>query len=275
MPVRLSAALLVVIAALLRPALVGAQQRPGKQLYLSVFTGVATGARLWNVDRQPLAILGRQGVLLHDTLRVSRVMRAGPLLGVAGVYFPSPHVGLTAEMTFYGLGIRDACTFAYQSPFGGVSAENEQVCSDIDGHTASTTTIGFYVGGVYRPQPLRQASPYVRLLAGITTRAASQVLMVGRFVDSTTGYGYSRLVIGESARGHTAPTVGGALGVGIRLSPGYQLRLEGRDLLLAVDRVTSPADDLGNALVSSAFVQNFSLVVGVDVVLEQLTRGRH
>jgi hypothetical protein len=69
-----------------------------------------------------------------------------------------------------------------------------------------------------------------------------------------------------------------AAGLAFRLGTGYQLRLEGRDVITLLDQVTGPADPSSGTLVpprSGHVFHNFAFTVALDVILEQSHRRRY
>jgi hypothetical protein len=59
----------------------------------------------------------------------------------------------------------------------------------------------------------------------------------------------------------------------VPFAPGYQVRLEFRDQLLFLRRVSGPADALAEAQTERMLVNSFGLALMLDIVLEQ-KRGR-
>jgi hypothetical protein len=80
-------------------------------------------------------------------------------------------------------------------------------------------------------------------------------------------------VIDDPDPGSLAPSASFGLGVMVPFAAGYQARLEFRDHLLTVNRITAPANALGQAPTESMLSHNVGLVIMLDIVLEQ-RRGR-
>lgn len=268
MATRSLAALLLGLAAPL-----GAQESSEPRMLLSLFGGVSTGAPLWEVNRQPLFVLGTELAPRYDTLRISRRLNAGFALGITGTVFRSATLGLSGEMLFLGLTTDDACEMAYETPGADAQRRNAQVCSDIAGRSRTPTTVALSFGGMYRPFPRAAVSPYLRAQAGFGIRSGGVVEMTGAFGQGSGRQ--QRLVVNGNGGTSIIPT--GAIGAGLltALGPGYQLRLELRNQVMAMPRVTGPADQLNGAAAptTSTFRQNFVLTAGLDIVLEQ-KRGR-
>jgi hypothetical protein len=246
------------------------QERPEPQLILTVFGGAMGGATLYSGLRQPLVLL--EDPFATDTLDLGRRLAPAVSFGASATYFPSPHLGVSGEITFMGFGLDDTCSMAYTDPSTANRGFNEQICNDIAGKSGAASTIAFYVGGLYRIAPRGGVKPYLRVQAGITTRASSTVEVSGRFLDER-GVLRNRLVIGDTDPGSLDPSVGFGLGVMLPFAAGYQARLELRDHLLYANRVTGPADALERAPTERTLVSSLGLVFMLDIVLEQ-KRGR-
>jgi hypothetical protein len=265
-------ALCCVLLLALLPASAGAQRRDQPQLLLTIFGGVTTGSSLWLIGRQPLSLL--EDPSRYDTLRLARALESAVSVGASAMYFPSPHVGLSAEIFFMGFGLDDQCEFVYRDPVSGRDNDwsTDQICADITERGGSASTVAFTAGGTYRFAPRAFASPYLRLHAGFATRNASTVELTGRFTDGT-GITQARLIIADPDRSSLTPTLNAGLGVMVPVGRGYQVGLELRDNLLSVPKVTGPASVLAVAPTATTLKHGVSLVVRFDIVLER-RRGR-
>jgi hypothetical protein len=249
---------------------VTAQTRPEPQLLLTILGGVSTGTTLYGNLRQRLNLIEDPAAI--DTVALGRRLSTGILIGASTTFFPSAHVGLTAEMLFHGPGLDDDCTVVHRAPSPIQDGYNEAVCSDIAATGRVASTIAFSVGGLYRIAPRGGVKPYVRAQAGITLRNGSTVEVTGRFLDAQSVV-RSRVVIADPDARALHPTASIGAGVMVPFAPGYQVRLEGRDQLLFVRRVTGPADALAIAPTERILVHSIGLVLMLDIVLEQ-KRGR-
>jgi hypothetical protein len=175
-------------------------------------------------------------------------------------------------MVFLGPGLDDDCTMVYTAPSPLQADDNEEACSDIAATGRIASTIAFSVGGLYRIAPRGAVKPYLRAQAGITLRSGTTVEVSGRFVDAQ-GVVRSRLVIADPNHGTLNPTASFGAGVMVPFAPGYQVRLEFRDQLLFLRRVSGPADALAEAQTERMLVNSFGLALMLDIVLEQ-KRGR-
>ncbi len=256
-----------VVAALAAPA--AAQTRPAPSLIVSIFGGVAGSGDLWSIARQPLSVLQSS---MFDTLSLARRVTTGIAAGVTVTYFPTPHLGLSVEGTYLGLGVDDDCTALFiNEPFPGEVSANEQICDDIRARGRSATTAGFYAGPTLRIAPRGAVRPYLKVNVGLSIRSSSLIETAGRF--ATTGGVAERPVIQDAGNTFVNPSFLGAAGVTVPISPGYQFRMEVRDHILRLQRVTAPADALGMAPTEGFFKNTLGLVVALDIILEQ-RRGR-
>jgi hypothetical protein len=263
---------LVIALALLGAPPAAAQERSEPRLLLSAFGGVAGGRRLWTVNRQPLFVLDTEASPQYDTLRLARNIRPGIVLGFSATLFRSPAFGATAEMVFLGMSTDDQCSIVAEPPPADPLARNAGLCADINSSSVSPTTVGFFVGVTYRAFSRGFASPYLRAQAGIGARSGSTILTEGAYLGAGAVI-RRRAVIQETASSSVAPSAGLALGVMVPLSAGHQARLELRDQVLPVKRVTGAANGLGVAPTGTVLVHSVALTAGIDIVLER-RRGR-
>jgi hypothetical protein len=247
-----------------------AQERPQPQLLLTIFGGASGGETLYSGLRQPLTLIEDPGAT--DTLDLGRRLSPAIIFGASTTYFPTPHLGLSGEMAFLGLGRDDICRMAHTDPTPLNAGFNRQMCDDIAGKGGSASTIAFYLGALYRFVPRGGITPYLRAQGGISTRSSSTVEVTGRFVDEM-GIVRNRLVIGDPDPSSLDPSASFGLGFMLAFAPGYQARLEFRDHMLFVNRVTGPADDFGVAPIERTLIHSPGLVLMLDIVLEQ-KRGR-
>lgn len=247
----------------------GAQRRPQPQLLLTIFGGVASGAYLWEINRQPFA--REDDATTLDTLRLSRRLASALTLGASATLFPGPNLGFTGEIAYLGFDLDDTCQMTYTDPALVNQGETALVCGDITRVGASAVTLAFSLGAIYRVAPRGFASPYVRAQAGISARSSSTVEMQGRYTRN--GQPFTRLVIGDPAGGAVNPTAAVGVGVMIPFAPGYQARLELRDHLLFVRRAAGPADNLLVPPTTTELAHSVGLLLKIDIVLEQ-RRGR-
>jgi hypothetical protein len=229
-----------------------AQQASEPRLLISLFAGLGTGRPLWEINRQPLIVRGTEASPQFDTLRLSRRVNTGLVLGGSGTVFNSPHFGLSAEAVLVSL-----------------------VCQNLTSATGSATSVALTVGGVFRAAPAGFASPYLRAQAGLSTRIPTTVEVLGHYREADNSPRVYTIILNTN-RSNTAPTFGAAAGLMVKLGSGYQARLEARDQMIFLDKVTGPATLTTQGPVAPAsrsLTHNFALTVGLDVVLER-KRGR-
>jgi hypothetical protein len=252
------------------PSGAAAQARPEPQLLLTIFGGAASGPTLVTGLRQPLPLL--EDPFSIDTLGLGRRLSPGITLGASATYFPHPNFGVTGEIGFLGFGRDDTCDLVYVDPSDARAGFNEQICDNIAAEGGSASTVAFELGGLLRFAPRGALKPYLRAQGGFTTRGSSTVEVVGRFLDANL-ISQATLIIGDPDPSSFEPTASFAAGVMVPFATGYQARLELRDRLLLVDRVTGPANALAEAPTEKKMFHSVALVFMLDIVLEQ-RRGR-
>jgi hypothetical protein len=273
------------LLSLLAVSLLGAPGLPGQgsqpHLILSLFTGVRAGRRIWTLNDQPVVAyqsttsgLVQNGRL--DTLDLERRVASGFVVGASGAYFPSPHLGFEGEVAFLGMTVESRCSIRQSQPpvTGDIDPE---LCNSLQGQAVTTSAVSFGVGMVGRLAPASKTYPYVRLNAGLIARTRSTIEMLVTYTDPNQGLNPVTLVA-DSSPANLA--LHGTVGAGLvfRLGTGYQLRLEGRDVIALLDQVTGRADPSSGTLVpprTGSFFHNFALTVALDVILEPSRRRRY
>lgn len=255
------------------PPPAAAQTGSEANLVLTIFGGTVTGHDLWTIDKQPFSVPDGSG--RTDTLRLSRVINSSLVLGAAATYFPSPHVGVHAEVSYMGLPVDSDCTPLFLNSDVDASGtnlrRNEQVCDYISAQSASGGAITIFSGVTLRAASRRSFSPYVRGNFGLAVLSGSTIDMAGAYVVGGTVS--VREIIADAKPRRASLLVGAAAGFTAPLGAGYQFRLEARDLVTSLGRVTGPANGLGIAPRETRFYHHFALTLGLDVVLEH-KRGR-
>src|SRR6266513_1694354 len=221
-----------------------AQKGPEANLVLTILAGTITGHSLWTVEKQPLC-LGNPCSGLYDTLHLARSINSSTMLGVAATFFPSPHLGFHAEVSYVGLPIDSGSSGGAIAILGGLTL---------------------------RAASRRAFSPYVRGSLGLVNLSRSTIEVSGRYLTSG-GAVAERVIIVDDKPRRTAPMVGAAVGFTSPIGSGYQFRLEARDILTALDRLIGPANSLGEGPTAKRYYHHFALTLGFDVVLEK-KRGR-
>jgi hypothetical protein len=241
-------------------------------IVLTIFGGYTTGHDLWVVGKQPLQLIGSNPAE-YDTLRLSQSIAPSIIAGAAATYFPSAHLGLHVELSYMGLPVDGGCTgpAAYRPD---AENKNEQTCDDIQAKASDGGAIAIFTGATLRAASRASVSPYVRLNLGFVTQSRSTIEMSGGFVTSG-GIGV-REVISDPQPRRAKVLLGAALGFTRPISPGYQFRWEVRDLVVPLNRLIGPATAGQGAIIgptASRLYHHFSLILGLDVVLEK-KRGR-
>lgn len=239
---------------------------------LTIGGGVITGHGLWTIDKQPLCLLNTSGTCSgnYDTLRLSRSISSSLVLGASGTYFPWPHVGFHAEVSYVGLPTEEGCTGVFFNP-DPPDEKHRQMCDNFAGATGSGGAISIFVGMTVRGASRGAISPYARGSVGLINQSRSTVEVVGAYVDASGPR--ERQIIGDPKPRQRSPMLGLAAGFTSPIGTGYQLRLEARDMIASLERITGPANDLAVAPTATRYYHHFVLILGFDVVLEQ-KRGR-
>jgi hypothetical protein len=258
-----------------------AQTDPQPQLVLSVFVGAATGHPLWGVPRQ--AIEQRKEAdsgfapfspPLYDTLALSRRVGSGLMGGMAATLFPTARIGLQLDVTYLSLPLENGCTAVYVDSTSVPSDQehkNQQLCDHINAREVSASALAVFGGLTFRATPHRGLSPYLRFGGGIAFHSRSTVAMEGQFVSS--GATYSKGVVVDSKSGHTSASLLLGAGLTAKLGPGYQFRLEVRDIIAGQTRLVGSVNGLGIGPTDTRMYHHIGITMGLDVVLEQ-RRGR-
>jgi hypothetical protein len=262
-------ALALIALALISPTPARSQQQTEANLVLTILGGTITGHSLWTVDKQLIACDAITCAGQTDTLRISRTITSSMVLGVAATYFPSPHLGFHANVSYVGLPVDSECSGFFNSD---PEQKNEQICDNIAAQSANGGAIAMLVGGTVRAASRRTISPYVRGNIGLVNQSRSTVAVAGAYIDAA-GRVFERQVIVHQNQHRLTVMFGAALGLTTPLGSGYQLRLETSDLVTSLDRLVGPANALGVGPTASRTYHHFSLTLGFDVVLEK-KRGR-
>ena len=249
-----------------------AQTNQQPTISLTIFGGYTAGHDLWTVDSQPLQVIGSNPAQ-YDILRLSQSIAPSIIVGASATYFPSPHLGLHAELSYMGLPVDGGCTgpTAYRPDSDN---KNQQTCDDIQTKASDGGAIALFTGATVRAAARGSVSPYARLNLGLVSQSRSTIEMSGGFV-AASGFGV-REVVSDPRPRRAKILLGAAFGFTRPISPGYQFRWEVRDLIVPLNRLTGPATAGAGAIIgptASRLYHHFSLLLGLDVVLEK-KRGR-
>lgn len=239
------------------------------RLSFGIAAGATSGTGLWTVTGQPLL----DGPLV-DTLRINRRIRGG--LGVVfyGIYFPSDHWGFTGEAMLVGLGFEDDCERTVASG----SLRNAAICDAINQNTDPSTAVALSVGALYRVWSRHTFSPYARAHLGLAVSQHSSIQVEPEVPSDPNDPGSEPtqfILYDDPGSRQLSPVLGLGVGFTAALGHGYQLRWEGRDNIIGVQRVTGTTFGAPNLEPSHsrAFKHVFSVTIGFEVVLER-RRGR-
>jgi len=261
-----------VILALVLATPAAAQSNPQPTIVLTIGGGVVTGHGLWTIERQPLCILGGGGACTgtYDTLRIARSISPSLTLGASGTYFPWPNLGFHAEISYIGLPIDDTCTPVRLFP-DPPNERGQQMCDNLTAAKGTGGAISMFVGATLRAASRKAISPYARFNVGIVNMTTSTTEVVGTYVEA--GGILERQIIEDINGSGASFMLGAAAGLTTPIGTGYQFRLEVRDIVNSITRVTGPANDLAIAPTDSKYYHHLGLVMGLDIVLER-KRGR-
>jgi hypothetical protein len=235
------------------------------RLIFTVSAGVITGADLWAVPAQPV-----QFIVPADTFALTRRIRSNLGVAFAGTYFPGDHFGWGGEAFLVGLGYEDGCRHIFSSGRTDVAT----ACTSIQGATKSATAVSVSTGPVYRIASRSSFSPYARANLGLLFSSQSSIRMVGQFPSPE---GVVDLVIyDDDSESRVGPYLGLGIGVTAAVAKGYHLRLELRDNIMGVEKVTSGTPEARTIPPHEVVYKHlFSLTFGFDVVLERRPGRRY
>ena len=246
-----------------------AQARRDRPILIFTVSGAyIDGAGLWHVADQPITDLSTGGGGLTDHFAISRSVKRALGAAFAGSYFKGAHFGITGEGMLLGLGYQDGCSLRQPSQ----SALNVERCASLERMDHSAAAVALSAGAIYRISPGEFISPFARASAGILINNQSPIRVVSESEDG------AEFTIYDDPQHGTRLRPAFALGVGTTIAVGraYHLRWEIRDNILGIQRVTAPATDRGEIPPhATAYKHLFSLMVGLDVVLERRPGRRY
>lgn len=279
--VRGSVLIVAALAALASRAPAQSPERP--LLVLSMGAGYVTGGSIWRLDRQYALVFPPVTSGEVDSVALGRLFRPGFEAGLGVTLFRSPHIGLSAEISFLGISTESRC-----SPLGPFAADsrnvNERACVDIQGKLIRTNAAAFQAGATWRPAAEARVQPYLRAVGGLALLGGSFVETGGVVAvppasgDTARASFVSQVFLADQDRRELTWVATLALGVTMEAGPGTQLRFEVRDIMTNVSSVTGPGDHLSSppfAQVGSRTVHLLALTVALDLVLERQRTRRY
>ena len=256
----LAAALLVAPAAQVEAQRTGDRAR----LVFTVSGAYVERKGLWSVASQP--VQDNVGTaLIVDNFALSRGIMPAFGAALSGIYFPGEHLGITGDAFLIGLGYEDNCRITGPA----LSAQNAQVCADIDQRERRAAAVTVSGGGVFRLYSREPISPFARVTAGLLFSSQSSILTEG-FSEE----GVLLTVYDDETNTRVSPSFAIGVGATMQLGRAYGLRWEVRDNIVGVERVSGPTP--GPRVVpphDRTFKHLFSVLIGLDVLLER-QRGR-
>jgi hypothetical protein len=269
---------LTALASVLAADRASAQSRDRPLLVISMTAGFLTGGELWRLDRQLAAVGGGSSDI--DSLALGRYFRTGFLAGVGATLFRSPHLGITADVTFLGLATESRC--APRGPYAFDTHHiNEQTCISVQGNRVATNAAAIQLGAVWRALPGARTHPFLRVTAGAALLGGSFVetsgLVPNPSTDPTQPAILARFLLSEGSRREVTWIATLGAGVMFDVSPGYLVRFEARDVLMGLPVVTGPGSIVAAypvAQTANRTVHLPAFAVTFDLVLEPVRRPR-
>jgi hypothetical protein len=236
------------------------------RLVVGIHAGYIGGTDLWSVPSQPVYATPE----LVDQFRVDRALRSNIAVNGQLHYYRSPNFGLTAELSYLGLGTRDRCTLL--TPPG--AGFNRLACIAIDTKERSASAVAAAGGAIFRFNSRGDVQPYLRGSVGLALVPRSTTAVTAFFPDP--GQEQDRALLLYAEDGSRDAKLIMSAGFGLATSPrrGYQFRFEARMQGVQLPVVDGPTDGTTlNPPTSSRWIWLPTLTLGLDIVLEK-RRGR-
>jgi hypothetical protein len=246
-------------------------------LVFSISAGLSSGSNLWTLPDHPQPVLGTPG--LADTMTIARVLRPGLIAGLAASYYPSPHFGWTAEITYFGLSSEQRCA-GPTTYLPEADQINQQACERAQGLHVTTSIVGFMGGMTYRFFPDQRVEPFVRGVAGLGLLGNSYIVTSGviHTTQCQTVDDFCTLTLVKEAEQSQFTFVASlSAGLAYALSPGYRVRFEGRDVITSLPVATGNGQNVDPAIVTTGrVIKNvFVFTIGLDIILERRHTRRY
>ena len=263
---------LAALAAVLVTAPAAAQEGSEPRLILSIGAGVHTGHGLWQIPYQPMEIPNNTDV--YDSLRLERSIGAGLRVSFSATYFSGGYLGFYGDVTFLDMGMDNSCSPAVPfkpHPVTPLPNLNEQLCGSFNSSVSGNSALLVGLGLTLRAAPRGLMSPYIRAGLGYARLAHGTV---GADAPNAPSNPPVQIIAERDPKaGSPAFLVAGGLSQSI--GSGYQLRLEVRDDYFALERVTGPANQLGDAPTATRWYHHLSLAIGFDIVFDRRRARRY
>jgi hypothetical protein len=243
--------------------------RDRTRLVFTISGAYIGGVGLWNIADQPVTDRSGGPTGLTDHYILSRSTKNTIGGAFAGTYFKGKHLGITAEGLLLGLGYEDNCQL--RPPVQ--SSLNDIRCQALDLQDRSAAAVAISAGAIYRLAPDEFISPFARISVGALVNNQSPILLV-----SEPGAPNGDLTVYDDPHKGTRirPALGIGVGTTIAAGKAYQLRWEVRDNILGIQRVTGPTAEAEEIPPhETAYKHHFSLLIGLDVVLERRPGRRY
>jgi hypothetical protein len=255
-----------IVAAAVAAGPLAAQTRGQANLVLTIYGGAAGGRALWRVDKQTLTFDDNVGNT-PDTVNLDRRVTSALMFGAMVTLYGSGALGVTLDIDYRGLSLDDTCVGVFLQP-DGTAERNRTLCDNITALSTGGSVIGVGMSGTLRAIPRGSVSPYVRAGARLSYQSVSAIAL-----DAVESAGRVRTIIEDGSPRRS--TIGMLLAAGLTapVGTGYQFRLEVRDHLASIETMDGPANALGIGPTALKLYHQPSLILALDIVLEQ-RRGR-
>ena len=251
-----------------------AQSSSEPLLVFTIYGGLAEGRSLWTIPQQGLLV---NGSAQQDTVLLARQLRPGLVAGLTGTLYRSPHLGVSVDIGYFGIGSEQRCIgpLSYKPDS---SNQNSQVCTNATGTHVGTNVVGFLAGATYRFAPGASVEPFVRLTAGPGLLGNSSFIETTGifFASGVCSAGCVEPLLVESNKPDVTWIVNASAGITVSAGDSYRIRMEFRDIITSLPVATGPRDPADNSsfpTVSNSIKHLPSFLFGLDIMLER-RRGR-
>lgn len=218
------------------------------------------GTDLWRVADQ--AVLSNfEGV--PDTFSLQRSIRPGTTIGVQATFFMNPHLGITGEFMYLGLGTSTKCSVVHDDGDATLAAG----CTALTNTGGPADATAFQAGLVARLATHAQVQPLFKALFGLASTPSSTTAVAADIGEQT-------LTVYRDTWAQMRATGTFALALATAPSQGLQVRLEARAMWIALPEITSSMATQGLYPPTRSTIRLFpSIGLGLDLALRK-QRGR-